>query len=439
MEVKPFKALRFNAKVVGDVGRCIAPPYDVISDAERDQLYQRSEHNIARITRGQTSPDDNKQQNVYARAAGYLEKWLAEGALKLDSKNTIYGYVQDFKLGDEAFQRLTFIALGRLEEFGKVVRPHEQVFAKPVADRLNLEKATRSRFGLVFMLYDDPQGVADKIIEKAAAEKPLIDFVDDHGVRHRLLAISAAKDIGAITRMMADKSCIIADGHHRYTTGLQYMRQSRSPAAKYQMLAFTNTRQEGLVVLATHRVVGGLKDFQPAQFVVDLKNNGFTISKFGSTPDAKEQAKQQMLRALADLRSRHDQNLTVFGIYMGGGLFYTAVLEDKARMAAIAPDKSDAWRSLDVSVLQKLVLEKLLGLDEQKMGSPAHVDYVKDVPNAVNEIIAQVDAGKKQMALFTTPVKMDELTRVADAGERMPHKSTYFFPKMYTGLTIQQL
>jgi uncharacterized protein (DUF1015 family) len=429
--------------VVGDVGRCIAPPYDVISDAERDQLYQQSEHNIARITRGKTSPDDSEQQTVYARAAAYLEKWLTEGALKLDSKDTIYGYVQDFRLGDEAFRRLTFIALGRLEEFGKVVRPHEQVFEKPVADRLNLEKATRSRFGLVFMLYDDPQGVADKIIEKAAAQKPLIDFVDDHGVRHRLLPVSAAKDIEAITKMMADKNCIIADGHHRYTTGLQYMHQSHSPAAKYQMLAFTNTRQKGLVVLATHRLVGGLKDFQPPKFLLDLKSNGFTLTKFELMPDAgaaaKEQAKQQMLQMLVDMRKLPDQDLTVFGIYMAGGLFFVAVLEDKSRMAAIAPNQSEAWRSLDVSVLQKLVLEKVLGLDEQKMGDPRYVDYVKDLPSAVDELIAQVDSGRRQIALFTTPVTMDELTRVVNAGERMPHKSTYFFPKMYTGLTIQQL
>jgi len=443
MEVKPFKAFRYNPQVVGDVGRCIAPPYDVISADEQEQLYRKSQYNVAHITKGKTAPGDGEGHNVYTRAAEYLQKWISEGALKQDDKESIYGYVQDFELNGVTFQRLTFIALGKLEDFGKVVRPHEQVFEKPLLDRLNLERATRAKFGLVFMLYDDPQGVADRIIEKAAAKKPLIDFVDDHGVRHRLFAITAAKDVEAITRMMADKSCIIADGHHRYTTGLQYMRESGSPVAKYQMLAFTNTRQKGLVVMATHRLVGGLKDFQPAQFLMDLKNHGFTVSKFGSTPNAgaaaREEAKQQMLRALADLRSLHGQRLTVFGLYMGGALFFMAALEDKSRMAAIAPDKSEAWRSLDVSVLQKLVLENVLGLDEQQMGNPACVDYVKDVPNAVDEIIAQVDAGKRQIALFTTPVKMEELTRVTDAGERMPHKSTYFFPKMYTGLTIQKL
>ena len=443
MEVKPFKAFRFDPRVVGDVGRCIAPPYDVISDAEREELYRRNEHNIVRITKGKTTPSDNGQHNQYTRAAEYLQKWIAEGALKPDDRDTLYGYVQDFELGGTAFRRLTFIALGKLEDFGKVVRPHEQVFAKPVQDRLNLKKATAARFGLVFMLYDDPKGVADEIIAKAAEQRPLVDFVDDHGVRHQLFAITQDSDIQAIVRMMGDKSVIIADGHHRYTTGLAYMRESGNPAAKYQMLAFTNTKQEGLVVLATHRLVGGIEGFQWQQFLLDLKTNGFTVSKFGSTPDAgpaaKEQAKRQMLRMLADMRRLHDQDLTVFGIYMGHGIFFVAVLEDKSCMAAIAPDKSEAWRSLDVSVLQKLVLEKLLGLDEQKMGNPEYVDYVKDLPNAVDEIIRQIDSGRKQIAFFTTPVKMQQLARITDAGERMPHKSTYFYPKMYTGLTIQKL
>ncbi|MBN1509951.1 MAG: DUF1015 domain-containing protein, partial [Sedimentisphaerales bacterium] len=416
MEVKPFKAFRYNPQVVGDAARCIAPPYDVIGDEEQERLHRRSRYNVAYITRGKSTPSDNGQHNVYTRAAEYLRNWISEGALKQDDENTIYGYVQDFELNGAAFQRLTFIALGKLEDFGKTVRPHEQVFEKPLLDRLNLERATNAKFGLVFMLYDDPQGVADRIIEKAMtgirdqgsgvsrdspnpdARHPtpaLMDFVDEQGVRHRLFAITAAREIEAITTMMADKSCIIADGHHRYTTGLKHMRESDNPAAKYQMLAFTNTRQKGLVVLATHRLVGGIPDFRPQQFLLDLKDHGFTIMKFGSAPDeaAKEQARQQMLRTLTDLRSTHDRDLTVFGLYMGGGLFYVAVLEDESRMAAVAPERSEAWRSLDVSVLQKLVLEGLLGLDEQKMGDPDYVDYVKDVPNAVHDVIARVDAG----------------------------------------------
>jgi len=437
MEVKPFKAFRYNPQVVGDVGRCIAPPYDVISADEQEQLHRKSQYNVAYITKGKTSPRDGDGHNVYTRAAEYLQKWISQGALKQDDKESIYGYVQDFEINSVAFQRLTFIALGKLEDFGKVVRPHEQVFEKPMLDRLNLERATRAKFGLVFMLYDDPQGVADRIIEKAATREPLVDFVDDQGVRHRLFAITAAEEVTAITRMMADKSCIIADGHHRYTTGLKYLRESGNPAAKYQMLAFTNTRQKGLVVLATHRLVGGIKDFEPARFLACLKES-FTLKSFKFGPDAaaKDMARGEML---AHMRSRHEKDETSLGIYMGDGAFHVATLKDTSRMAAAAPDMSEAWRALDVSALQKLILEGVLSFDEPMMGNPEHVDYVKDVPNAVNELIAQVDAGHRQIAFLTNPVKMQHLAAVTDAGERMPHKSTYFFPKMYTGLTIQKL
>lgn len=427
MEVKPFKAFRFNPNVVGDVGKCIAPPYDVIDDAQREELYRRSEHNIVRITRGKTTPSDNGQRNQYTRAAELLQKWIAGGVLKPDDRDTIYGYVQDFEIHGVTYRRLTFIALGKLDDFGKTVRPHEQVFAKPVQDRLNLKRATAARFGLVFMLYDDPQGIADKAIAKAAENKPLVDFVDDHGVRHQLFAIADEADIQAIVQMMADKSVIIADGHHRYTTGLTYMRESGIPAAKYQMMAFTNGAQDGLVVLATHRVVGGLDGFN-WQDLVSRLIPGFTVMKIGSKLD--------MLKIM---KSVHEKDETPLGIYLGDGKFCVAVLKDKSLMKAAAPDKSEAWQTLDVAVLQKLILEGMLGLTEEKMGDSKYVEYVKNVPNAIDEIIRQVDSGRKQVAFFTNPVKMQQLARITDAGERMPHKSTYFYPKMYTGLTIQKL
>ena len=437
MEVKPFRAYRFDAHVVGDVGDCIAPPYDVIDANQQRQLYEKSPYNIVRITRGKTTSCDDEQHNQYTRAAEYLTQWMQQGALKPDTREAIYGYVQDFEIDGVAFERLTFIALGKLEDFGRTVKPHEQVFAKPMLDRLNLKRATSARFGLVFMLYEDPQGVADRIIQKAAAQKPLIDFVDDQDVRHRLFAITARGEIEAIRQMMGDKSCIIADGHHRYTTGLTYWRQSGNPAAAYQMMAFTNLKQQGLVVLATHRVVGGIDGFDRQTFLLRL-TSGFTLSKcsFGSDSESKESAKQYMLKMMRDV---HERDETPLGIYVGDGNFYVATLKDKSLMKAAAPDKSEAWRTLDVSVLQKLVLEELLGIDEERMGNADFVEYVKDVPNAIDGIISRIDAGARQVAFFTSPVKMRQLVAVTDTGERMPHKSTYFFPKMYTGLTIQKL
>ena len=435
MQVKPFKAFRFNADVVGDAGDCIAPPYDVIDDAQREQLYAKNTYNIIRITKGKTTSSDNGQNNQYTRAADYLARWVELGALKEDSAEAIYGYLQDFESAGVRYQRQSFIALGKLEEFGEIVKPHEQVLQKPMVDRLNLKRATCADFGLVFMLYEDPKKVADGIMTKAAQREPLIDFVDEQDVRHRIFAITADKDIERIAKMMSGKSCIIADGHHRYTTGLVYSKESSNPAAKYQMLAFANVHQDGLIVLPTHRLVGDLENFSMERLMARLAEQ-FQVTRyeFSSAP-AKARARQKMLD---HMKAEHQTDRNAFGLYGSGGAFYVIVLKDKSAMDAVVHDMSPAWRALDVSVLHKLVLEGLLGIDQEKLARGEHIQYVKDTPNAMDDSIAQIDAGQKQAAFFMNPVKIQQLKMVTDAGERMPQKSTYFYPKVYSGLTINK-
>ncbi|HUT31149.1 MAG TPA: DUF1015 domain-containing protein [Sedimentisphaerales bacterium] len=436
MEIRPFRAYRFDESVVGDVGSCIAPPYDVISSDQQGQFYQKSEHNIIRIIKGKAKPSDNNGDNVYTRAAQYLTAWIDQGALKQDAREAIYGYVQDFDALGRRFQRLTFIALGKLEDFGRTVMAHEQIMHEPIVDRLNLKRATRARFGLVFMLYDDDKGVADRIIESAAERKPLIDFVDENGVRHRLFDITDKNDIDAIAEMMRDKSCIIADGHHRYTTGLLYSKENPSPAARYQMLAFTNTRHEGLVVLATHRVVSNLEAFDFPQLIEKLKTN-FELTQYRfDSPPSRTDAKEKML---AQMRAEHDNNSNAFGIYGGDGSFYVAVLKNARAMDTAAPEKSLAWRSLDVSVLHKLILEQLLGIGEKQLAEGRYLEYVKDNISAIDNLATRVEAGQKQAVFFMNPTKVEQIQMVAEHGERMPQKSTYFYPKVYTGLTINKL
>ncbi len=436
MEIKPFRAYRYNGAVVGDPGSCIAPPYDVISPSQQQELYERSEYNIARIIKGKTKPSDSESNNQYTRAAEYLNSWIENGALKQDTDDSIYGYVQDFQIGDRNFRRLSFISLAKLEEFGKVVRPHEQTLTKPRIDRLNLKRATGARFGLVFMLYEDAEQVADKAIEKVLTEKPMVELTDEQNVRHRLFAITSKEDIEAITKMMSDKSVIIADGHHRYETGLAYAKESDNPAAQYQMLAFTNTRHEGLIVLATHRLVSNLKKFSCEKLITDLKK-GFEVTQYQFEGDeAKEQAKEQML---SQMKAEQQGDKSAFGVYCGGGIYYTAVLKDKAAMDVVAGEKSKAWRGLDVSVLHKLILEQLLGIGEAELAKGENLQYVKDTPTAIDDSIAMVDGGEKQAAFFMNPVTMQQLKEVTEAGEKMPQKSTYFYPKIFTGMTINKL
>jgi uncharacterized protein (DUF1015 family) len=436
MEVKPFKAFRYDPGVVGDVGSCISPPYDVINPAQQEQLYEKNKYNIVRIIKGRTTSFDNDDNNQYTRAADYLKTWTENGVLKQDSAEAIYAYVQDFEVAGNHFQRSSFIALARLEEFGKTVRPHEQTLDEPKVDRLNLKRATVAKFGLVFMLYEDKQKVADEIVRQAATQEPLIDYTDEQDVRHRLHAITSKDDIDAIARMMDDKDCIIADGHHRYETDLNYYKETANPAAGYQMTAFVNTRNEGLTILATHRLVGNLDNFQFEKLIVALQEN-FEITEFEfASSEAKIEAKQEML---ARMKVEYDNDKNAIGIYGGNNAFYIAILKNKKVMDSVASDMSSAWKSLNVSVLHKLVLEKLLGIGEKELASGGNVEYVKDTGSAVDESIAKVDAGRKQIAFLVSPPKIQQLKMVTDAGEKIPQKTTYFYPKVYTGLTINKL
>jgi uncharacterized protein (DUF1015 family) len=419
MEVKPFKAFRFDAEVVGDVGSCISPPYDVISPTQQEQLYEKSRYNIVRIIKGRTTSFDNDDNNQYTRAADYLNTWIGKGVLKKDQTDTIYAYVQDFEVSGNHFQRSSFIALARLEEFGKIVKPHEQTLDEPKVDRLNLKRATVAKFGLVFMLYEDEKKIADEIVRQAAIQEPLVDCIDEQKVRHRLFAITTKDSIDAITGMMVDKSCIIADGHHRYETALNYYKETKNPAAGYQMTAFVNTHNEGLTILATHRLVGNLDNFQLDKLVVALKEN-FEIIEFSfDSTQSKIEAREKVSAKMGNL---FEEDKNAFGIYGGNNAFYVAVLKDKQAMDSVASNMSDAWKSLNVSVLHKLVLEKLLGIGEKELASGGNVEYVKDTGSAVDESIAKVDAGRKQVAFFVKPPKMQQLEMVTEAGEKMPQK-----------------
>ncbi|MHC4125161.1 MAG: DUF1015 domain-containing protein [Planctomycetota bacterium] len=436
MEIKAFKAYRYNKDVVGNTGSCIAPPYDVINGKQRESLYARNQYNIVRIIKGKEEPADDRVKNQYSRAAGYLNDWIKKGALKQDAEEAIYAYVQDFKVGGVAYQRENFIALAKLEDFGQIVRPHEQTLDESKIDRMKLQKATNAGFGLVFMLYSDSESIAERIIEKTTGGKALIDFVDEQEVRHRLFAVMGREDVTAITKMMAEKSCIIADGHHRYETSLQYAKETPNPAARYKMLAFANTQQDGLIVLATHRLVGELEDFDIKELMTGLEQD-FEITEYAfDCGETKSRARGGML---GRMKAEQAKDKNAFGIYAGDDFFRVAVLKDKGVMDSAAPEKSRPWRSLDVSVLHKLILERHLGIDEMKLAGGGYVWYVKDTDTAVDDSIAQVDSGGKQAAFFTNPVKLKQIEDVTSAGEKMPQKSTYFFPKIFTGLTINKL
>ncbi|MEN6385388.1 MAG: DUF1015 domain-containing protein [Phycisphaerales bacterium] len=431
MEIKGFKAYRFNSDVVGDSGKCIAPPYDVINSAQQNNLYLQNQHNIVRIILGKKEPTDNGTNNQYTRAAKFLNDWMKVQALKQDAKDTIYAYVQEFEINGKKIKRSGFISLAKLAQFGSGVQPHEKTLDGPKADRLNLTKATAAQFELVFMLYDDVQQVADKIIAKAEQGKSLIEFIDDDGVKHQLFAIGEQKEIAQIVAMMAEKEGLIADGHHRYETALNYYNQTKNPNAQWLMIAFVNMHNEGLVVLPTHRLVGNLKDYNTDELIKKLQSD-FKVTQF-EFKDAKKKAQNLMQKRMT---KAFEEGKNAFGIYDGKS-FYYIVLKNKD---AVKPLKmSDASKSLDVVVLHKLILEGVLGIGDEALAGESNIEYIKDIGEAVDDAIGQVDAKKMQVLFFMNPTKVEQVRAVAAQNEKMPQKSTFFYPKIFSGLTINKL
>lgn len=436
MEIRSFRALRYDSSVVGDVGDCVCPPYDVIDEKMQDQLYAKSPYNAARIVKAKLTASETSESNKYTRAGGDFFKWIEQGVLKADEKDTIYAYVQDFDVAGTACTRSGFVALGKLVDFGAGVQPHEKTLDGPKADRLKLMREKKAQFGQIFMLFDDPEKVADAIIAKAANGQALIDFTDEEGVEHRLFAIDDPKDIAAIEAMMLTKEAVIADGHHRYETALNYYAETKNPAARYRMMTFVNMRNEGLVVLPTHRLIAGLADFDLDSVIAGI-NAEFEVTAFSYDNDADKAAARQKMFDAMDSNFKDDNN--AFGIYAAGKPFYVAKLKDSAAMDAVCGDMSDAAKGLDVNVLHMLVLDKVLGIGDKELAGQSNIKYIKDIGDAIDQSIAKVDSGDSQAVFFMNPTRIDQVRDIAAANEKMPQKSTFFYPKIYTGLVINKL
>ncbi|HEG42783.1 MAG TPA: DUF1015 domain-containing protein, partial [Phycisphaerales bacterium] len=291
-------------------------------------------------------------------------------------------------------------------------------------------------FGQIFMLYDDAEKVADKVIASSAQKAALIDFTDDRSVRHRLFGIAEPADIGAIIQMMDSKQPVIADGHHRYETALNYCCQSQNPAAQYRMMTFVNMRNEGLIILATHRLVANLAEFHIDKLIVQLADSfevaGFTFA----ADDEKKASKQKMFDTMKD---DFGAGKSSFGIYAADGKFYVATLKDASAMDSVGGEFSRAAKGLDVNVLHSLIFDKHLGIGEKELAAQSNLSYIKDIGDAVDESIGKVDSGDSQVVFFMNPTKIEQVRDIAAAGEKMPQKSTFFYPKVFTGLVINKL
>ncbi len=430
----PFRGLRYNPAKV-KLGEVVTQPYDKITPQMQDRYYAASPYNLVRIILGKPQPGDNEQQSVYTRAAGYEEKWIADGALAADAEPSIYLYTQAFRVpGDSTgatLERHGFIALGQVEDYDQqVVFRHEQTLSKPKADRLNLLRATQTHFGQIFMLYTDPAAEIENTLGLATTNvPPTAEVRDEYDVLHRMWKIWEPEVVHKVQRMMADKKLIIADGHHRYETALNYRNERRKLAGgdldgPYDrvMMTFVNMDAPGLVILPTHRVVFGLDNFSIFEMVAKLQAN-FEVEDVGVLTDVEA--------ALARLRDAGKEGTALLAATAHGGFLLRARQEIQWNGAAGLSTKQ---RALDVVKLHKLVLEGALGLSEEDIRDQKHLKYVRDA----GEAIEQVGQGAN-VAFLMNPVRMEQVRDVAFGGEVLPQKSTDFYPKLLSGLVAYSL
>ncbi len=436
MNIKPFYGYRYNSAVVKDPGQCIAPPYDVIDPDQQEELYKRSEYNIVRLIKGKKNDNDNDTENVYTRAASFLADFMEKGALKHDSAESIYVYAQDFTIDGATYRRSGFIALGELEEYGGDIKPHEQTLAGPKADRLNLMRATGAQIGQIFMLYSDPEKTVDEALDRACQTEELLSLTDEDNVVHKLFKIDDAGQIDIIRQVMADKSVFIADGHHRYETSLNYYNETGNQAAKYRMMTFINTHNEGLVILPTHRLVSNVDNFNADELIENLKEY-FDVAAMTFTDSVDKKTKFQDMNDALKMELENGEH--AIGAYFNDGAFYVATLRDVAAMDKFAGDMSKAWQELDVAICHKMILENYLGIDAAALTAQTNVKYIKDFGQATLQAIDKVDSRAAQALFFLNTTRPVDVEAVAREGEKMPQKSTFFFPKIYSGLTLNKL
>lgn len=437
--IYPFRAWRYNPASVR-LDDVVTQPYDKISPAMQQAYYQRSPYNLVRIILGLAELfDAERGESVYSRAARDFQAWRQEGILVQEKTPCVYAYAQRFQVpGSNAVkERRGFIALGKLQEYAdQVVFRHEQTLSKPKSDRLNLLKATRAHFGQIFMLYSDPGRSVERILYDGAGTADA-EVTDEYGVLHRLWRVSDPAAIRMLASTMADKKLIIADGHHRYETALAYAKQhaaagpaktessvNQLPYPPYPeaavMMTFVNMDSEGLVILPTHRVVHSLPSFDAEAFVAAAREF-FTVEKLvhGEAAD--------YLNALR----REEQ--TAFVAITRAGAFLLRSKRDVVE-AALA-ELPERQRGLDLSCLHTIVLDRLLGLNAEKVREQTNLRYLRDAAEAID----QVRRGEADASFLTNPVTMEELKEVAFAGDVMPQKSTDFYPKLLSGLAIYAL
>ncbi len=429
----PFKGMIYNKEKIKKLEDVMSPPYDIISEPMQDELYKKNDYNFVKLILGKIFPDDSDNNNRYTRAKHLFDTWQQQGILVPSDAPAIYPYKVEYIVKKQKKQMNGFFILLKLDPEYKTVKAHEKTLAKPKADRLNLMRACYANLEPIQLMYMDENDTIRKTMD-AALENPLINVKGYDGFTHQLWCLDDPEVVQKIVDDLEKKILFIADGHHRYQTSLNYALEKRQQTGNtdpdapfnYIMVVLCNMFDEGLSILPTHRFIT-LPKINVDEICKKLERY-FTVEK--KLLDTKKKDYQKIGKSIMDAIETTKEHK--FAFYTKGA-YYILTLKDEHVMDSRASDHSKTWRNLDVSILHKFILEEFFGIDEKNLED--HVKYTR----VDAEAIQYVDEGKYDLSFLINATKIDQLKAIADAGEHMPQKSTYFLPKMLSGLVMYKM
>jgi uncharacterized protein (DUF1015 family) len=437
-ELHPFRGILYNPQHIGDMADVVAPPYDVISPREQDAFYNQHENNVVRLILGKSLPGDTGPSDIHARASEFFENWMAAEILSRDDAPAFYFTSVRFAMEEKHVTRYGIIGRVRLEPFEKgVVLPHERTFSKIKTERLQLMQACHTNFSPIFGLYDDEQGILDRLIQIYGEQVPDFDFTDRQGFVQKMWRIVDLQVQQQISSAFKDQSIYIADGHHRYETALNYRDwvKQETPGfdahhpANFIMMSLSSLRDPGLVILPAHRLLKNVSA-ENTEALLDKIGKHFEILTF-STASGMDAAMREFDGVLAE--HAHRKAIGMYGSQ--GNALHVLLLRDGTMEAMFAEDVPEALRDLDVTVLTRLLMMEILGFDQNRLDDATVIGYTTTTRAAVQA----VEEGQAELAFILNPTKVEQVQKIARHGLIMPRKSTYFYPKVGSGLVFNPL
>jgi len=440
--VIPFRGVLYDPNKVDTVNRVTAPPYDIISPEQQEGYYKHSPHNVIRLILGRQFPDDSDSNNRYTRAADFFKQWQNDSLLKRDEDPAFYFYHQEFSTPDnKRSSRDGFIGLVRLEDKDKgVIIPHEKTLDKPKEDRLKLMKACSANLSSIFSLFSDPDDSIVQLLKGAVSPAPLLEATDEEGTLHQVWRVSQREIISDVTQRMQKQSLFIADGHHRYETALNYRnyqiahnpQTTGNESYRYVMMYLTPMEGAGLLILPYHRVIHNIENFNFTAFESKLKDY-FVVTSFPFNQDNQEEVWDRFNNNLQESGS----TLPAFGMFGSGQTSFHLLRLKENIFQSLADDAeaSAVLKKLDVNVIESFIFKKVLGITSKDLQQQENISYVHDS----REGFELVKARGYQLAFLLNNTKSSEIRDIASRGETMPQKSTFFFPKLLSGLVINKI